>query len=84
MENIRTREFFVENAKIGDIVAFRISFSNRAMKMLSGKILERFEGGYVVQTSKGSVYKVAFNDIQWVQIPGRGWPTGIFNALKQN
>ena len=85
MEQVKTtREQFVENAKIGDIVAFRMSFANRAMKMLSGKIIDKMEGGYVIQTSKGSVYNVVYADIQWVQIPGRGWPSGIFNALKQS
>ena len=54
------------------------------MKMLSGKIIDKMEGGYVIQTSKGSVYNVVYADIQWVQIPGRGWPSGIFNALKQS
>ena len=52
--------------------------------MLSGKIVERKENEFVVQTLRGSTYRINENNIAWVRVEGHGWPEGIFTALKFN
>lgn len=80
----KTRQDYLMNLKPGDLIAFAVHFKDAIQdKILSGKVLDKGFEGVIVQTRLGSVYKVPFNDIAWVRIPGRKWPSGIYSALKQ-
>ena len=73
-----TREQFINNISVGNIVAFR---SNSGM--YSAKVIEVRETNkpLVVQTKNGSILYIDRQDVTWVK-NGTHWPTGIYNALK--
>lgn len=68
---------YIENAKIGTIVAFRIN----DRKTLSGKIEEIHREGFVVETKNGARFNVRRSNIVWVKTGAR-WPRGVYLALK--
>ena len=80
----KTRKDFINAAKVGDIVAFTVAINENELRMLSGKIVERKENEFVVQTLRGSTYRINENNIAWVRVEGHGWTEGIFTALKVN
>ena len=73
-----TREQFINNISVGNIVAFR---SNSGM--YSAKVIEVRETNkpLVVQTKNGSILYIDRQDVTWVK-NGTHWPAGIYNALK--
>ena len=77
----KTKEFYLSNIQIDNIVAFNVGNN-----MYSGKIVsityEDEKYIYVIKTKNGSVYYVDRKDVVWVK-NGSYWPTGIFNALKE-
>lgn len=77
MEN-KSREHYLRNISIGNIVAFM--FEN---KMISGKVVDisKDKGIYTISTHNGSIFYVKKNSIVWVKMGSR-WPVGIYNALK--
>ena len=79
----KSREEYLENLQIDNIVAFRVG-----EYMLSGKvtyIVDNLDVGRIitVKTKNGSVYYPNISEIVWIK-NGTHWPTGIFNALKES
>lgn len=74
---LKTKKDYVDNIKIGMLVAFKIN----NVKMLSGMVNEIHEYEYVVKTKNGINFKVNKRDIVWVKTGDR-WPRGIFLALR--
>lgn len=73
---MKTREEYLANLAVGNIVAFK-----NDEYMYSGKV-EAFSNGTVtIKTKNASVYYIRIEDIIWVK-NGSHWPKGIFNALK--
>lgn len=68
---------YIENAKIDDIVAFKVNDA----KALSGKIEEIHKEFFRVETKNGIKFKVFKSDIIWVKTGAR-WPRGVYLALK--
>ena len=81
-----TKQEFLKNMAVGDIVAFRCKD-----KMLSAKIVKiesevqlspkNEEYDVVLETRNGSCYCVMREDIAWVR-KGNRWPDSIYLALK--
>lgn len=77
----RTREEFLSNLQLGNIVAFRVGDY-----MYSGKVVSIVEGddkAVTIKTKNGSVYYPHISEIVWIK-NGTHWPQGIFNALKES
>ena len=77
----RTREEFLSNLQLGNIVAFKVGDY-----MYSGKVVSIVEGEdkiITIKTKNGSVYYPHISDIVWIK-NGTHWPQGIFNALKES
>ena len=77
----KTRDSFISNIQVGNIVAFKIGEN-----MYSGKIesiSNAEEVTFTIKTKNCSVYYVGKHDIIWVK-NGSRWPVGIFNALKES
>lgn len=68
---------YVENAKVGQIVAFRVN----DVKTLSGKVTEIHQAHFAVITKNGIKFSVAKHDVIWVKTTDR-WPKGVYLALK--
>lgn len=81
--NGKTREDFLSNLQEGNIVAFKIGEYMYSGKVTS--IVDNLDVGKVItiKTKNGSVYYPHISDIVWIK-NGSHWPTGIFNALKEN
>lgn len=75
----KTRQEYLENLQIGNIVAFKVG-----EHMFSGKVVS-FPGmcRITVKTKNGSVYYPDISDVVWIK-NGTHWPQGIFNALKES
>lgn len=74
----KTREYFIENMKPGNVIAF-----NQGSRMLSGKVQQIDDEKVTVKTKNGSVFFPLKKDIVWV-LTGSHWPVGIYNALRCN
>lgn len=72
----RPKSSYIDNAKIGFIVAFKVG--NRTF---SGKIIEINATGFVLETKNGVKFNVKRENIVWVKT-GKRWPKGVFLALK--
>lgn len=72
----KSRETYLANLSIGNIVAFK----SKEM-MFSGKVVDIAENKVTIQTLNNSVFYVDKQDIVWVKL-GTNWPTGIYNALR--
>lgn len=68
---------YVENAKIGQLVAFKVNDK----KALSGMIDEIHATGFIVKTKNGIRFTVRKKNIMWVKTGDR-WPKGVYLALK--
>lgn len=75
MENQKSREYYINLLRVGNIVAFKYDDN-----MFSGKVIE-IADDIVVKTKNGSVYTIKKDSIVWVK-NGTHWPVGIYNALK--
>lgn len=78
----KTRNDYIRNLQLGNIVAFKTGDS-----MFSGKVVSIAENGLddktiTIKTKNGSVYYPHLSDIVWIK-NGSYWPEGIFNALKE-
>jgi hypothetical protein len=73
----KPRTDYIEDAKIGSIVAFRIN--NK--KVLSGAIDEIRANEFKVATKNGISFTVNKRNIVWVKT-GKRWPAGVYSALK--
>lgn len=82
-EKRRTKDEYLDEADVGALVAFR----DDTGKMISAKIAVRpadESGRYTLETKNGSIYYVYRTQIEWVRQPGRGWPSGIYNAFTKS
>lgn len=79
VKEAKSKESYIEEIKIGAMVAFRIG----GLKMLSGKIIgiTDMSNNYLVETKNGINFSVRRKNIVWVKT-GERWPRGIFLALK--
>lgn len=67
---------YIDNAKIGMIVAFKVNET----KVLSGMIEEIHKTDFLVKTKNGVRFTVRKKNILWVKT--KRWPKGIYLALK--
>lgn len=72
-----TKATYVENAKIGMLIAFKVN----DRKALSGMIEEIHQAGFVVKTKNGVRFNVRKKNVMWVKTGDR-WPRGVYLALK--
>lgn len=72
-----SKEAYLNNAKIGTIVAFKVNDK----KALSGMITEIHQNGFVVETKSGVKFNVRRKNVLWVKTGSR-WPKGVYQALK--
>ena len=68
---------YIENAKVGTIIAFQINGS----KVISGMIDEIHKNDFVVKTKNSIRFTVRKKNVLWVKTGDR-WPKGIYLALK--
>lgn len=77
--NMEQKMSYIENIKIGTLVAFRLS--NGRVK--SAKVIRKSTKNrkLKLETDYGAEYIVSFEDIIWVRTNKR-WPRGVYNLLK--
>lgn len=75
MDELKTRDDYINELKTGHIVAYK-----NEKGMFTGKVIGVNENEVMIQTVNGSVYTIDKKDIAWVKLGSR-WPTGIHNAL---
>ena len=77
---VKTKEDYIKNLEVGTLIAFKVRD-----RMMSAKVIEVREEDVKVECKNGSVYYVGKNKdaIAWVKTGAR-WPSGIFNALRNN
>ena len=70
---------YIENVKIGTLVAFRLSNG----KVKSAKVIRKSTKNrkLKLETDYGAKYIVSYNDIVWVKT-GKRWPRGVYKLLK--
>lgn len=70
---------YIENIKIGTLVAFRLSNG----KVKSAKVTRKSTNSrkLKLETNYGAEYIISFDDVLWVR-SGKRWPKGIYNLLK--
>lgn len=70
---------YIENAKIGVLVAFRLSNG----KVKSAKVVNRSskKRKLKLETEYGATYIVSYDDVIWVRT-GTRWPRGVYKLLK--
>lgn len=80
-ERLERKKKYVEQAKVGTIVAFRLPNG----KVISAAITRKSTKGrkFMVETKYGAEYKISFDDVLWVRTNKR-WPKGIYLLFKQN
>lgn len=80
-ERAERKKKYVEQAKVGTIVAFSLPSG----KVISAAITKKSTKGrkFMVETKYGVEYKISFDDVLWVRTNKR-WPKGIYLLFKQN
>lgn len=78
-EQKQTKNQHIENAKVGQFVAFK----NVDGRMFSAKLIEKLEGKFKVETRNGSIYFVEHSNVMWIKT-GEKWPPGIYNAMRES
>lgn len=80
-ERLERKKKYVEQAKVGTIVAFKLPSG----KVISAAITRKSTKGrkFMVETKYGAEYKISFDDVLWVRTNKR-WPKGIYLLFKQN
>lgn len=80
-ERLEKKKRYIEDAKIGTIVAFKLPNG----KVISAAITKKSTSGrkFMVETKYGAQYKISFDDVLWVKTVKR-WPKGIYLLFKQN
>lgn len=76
----QTRQFYIDNMQLGNVVAFTVTKDGR-QTMLSGRVRDIAAEAVTVQTKNGSIFYPRKDQIVWVRT-GTRWPLGIYNALK--
>lgn len=76
-ESKGNRSSYVDNIRIGVLIAFRVN----DRKALSGKVEEIHGEGFVVSTKNGIRFNVRKKNVMWVKTGDR-WPKGVYLALK--
>lgn len=82
------KDNYVESAKVGTIVAFRLLFEAKSgaklMKVISGmiKVNDTEKEYYVTETRNGLEYVTPYKSIVWVKTGDR-WPRGVYEEMKQ-
>jgi hypothetical protein len=71
------KDSYIENAKIGTIIAFHVNNS----KVISGMIEEVHKTDFLVKTKNGVRFTVRKSNIIWVKT-GPRWPRGVYLALR--
>lgn len=79
-KNRKTKEYFISNMKVGNVVAFVIH-TREGNKMLSGRVISISKDIVTVNTKNGSIFYPSKSDVVWVKT-GSFWPVGIYNALR--
>lgn len=77
VEKAPEKESYIDNARIGVLIAFKVS----GTKALSGMVEEIHQQGFVVKTKNGVRFTVKRKDVMWVKT-GNRWPRGVYLALK--
>lgn len=72
---------YIEDAKIGSLVAFKLSNG----KVKTAKVINKSTKNkkLKLQTEYGAEYIVPYVDVLWIKT-GKRWPRGIYNLLKGN
>lgn len=80
-ERSERKKKYVEQAKVGMIVAFTLPSG----KVISAAITRKSTKGrkFMVETKYGAEHKISFDDVLWVRTNKR-WPKGIYLLFKQN
>lgn len=80
-ERFERKKKYVEQAKVGTIVAFKLPSG----KVISAAITRKSTNGrkFMVETKYGAEYKISFDDVLWVRTNKR-WPKTIYLLFKQN
>lgn len=70
---------YIESAKVGTLVAFRLP--NGRVK--SAKIIKKSTNKrkFMVETNYGAQYVIRYEDVVWVR-SGKRWPRGVYKLLK--
>ena len=81
-----SKDEYIDNAQIGEIVAFQYTFRREGIlvkKMVAGKIAHIYADPltFKVVTKKGSTYNLTRKQIEWVKTGSR-WPKGIYEKMK--
>ena len=81
LKRLERKKWYVENAKIGSIVAFRLPGG----KVISAAIVKKSTSRrmFKVETKYGAEYRISFDDVLWVRTNKR-WPKGIYLLFKKN
>lgn len=80
-ERLERKRWYVENAKVGSIVAFQLPSG----KVISAAVTRKSSSGrkFMVETKYGAEHKISFDDVLWVRTNKR-WPKGIYMLFKKN
>lgn len=78
VENVRTKDSYIDNIEIGMIIAFNIARG----KAMSAKVIsiDSENNMYLCKAIDNTPYKVPRSSIIWVKT-GKRWPKGIFQKL---
>jgi hypothetical protein len=78
------REEFIDNIKVGDLIAFKLLTDTE--KLISGKvkIVNHRKGtqDYDVETKNGKTYNIPKQNVAWVNKDNR-WPKGVLEAFRK-
>lgn len=79
-ERLEKKKKYIEQAKVGTLVAFRCSDG----KVISGIIVKKSTKSrkFMIETKYGIEYKISFDDVLWVKTNKR-WPKGIYLLFKK-
>ena len=77
IEKERGRYKYIQNAKTGTIIAFKVTET----KAFSGMVIQLYEDAFDVETKNGRRFNVPHDSVIWVKTNGR-WPKAVYDALK--
>lgn len=79
--DMEQKKSYIENSKIGTIVAFRLSSG----KVKSAKMVNRNrkKEKLKLETKYGAEYIIPYKSVVWVKT-GKRWPRGVYELLKGN
>lgn len=80
-KRVENKKRYIENAKVGTIVAFTTEDGKVISAMIEKKSTSRRK--FMLKTAYGAEFKVDFDDVLWVRTNKR-WPKGIYQLFKKN